>query len=138
MAFTTEMSIVRKAGNAGLVTATGGGAGFEDLLHTLPVLATHTRSARIVKIMVYHALGGPIPLLFGTMNRNPAGAAFVQLLPTLTAISGIENVWLETELPDIEFQSDRTATAAGRTGDIYVQDASAGGALISIVVDEKI
>jgi len=95
MPFTDGMSVVRRDGNAGLVTTTGGGAGFEDTLHTLP----GGRSARITKITAYNNTGGNVPLLIGTMDRNPLGAAFSQLLTTIVAINAIESVWLKEELP---------------------------------------
>lgn len=134
MPFVDGMSVIRRDGNAGLVTTTGGGAGFEDTLHTLPA----GRSARITKITAYNNIGGNVPLLIGTMDRNPLGAAFVQLLTTIIAINAIESVWLKEELPEIEFISDNTLTAAGRTGDIVVQDAGAGGVLLTIEVEEKV
>lgn len=128
----------RKAGNAGLVTTTGGGAGFENLCHTLPVdpVTLTAKSGIIRKIMAYNP-GAETTLIFGTIDRNPAGAAFVQVLPTLTALTTLDNEWLEMELPPVEFQCNYTPTAAlGRTGDIWVQDAGAGGVLIQIEVEE--
>jgi len=126
---------VVKAGNQGLVNSTAG----NDLLHTLPVAAvlnqTGPRSASISKIMAYNNTGGNVTLRFGTLDRNPAGAAFVQLLPTLVAINTFDNEWMESEIPFVEFISWPVATAAGRTGDIYVIT-SAAAVLVSIEVKE--
>ena len=123
-----------KAGNAGLVTTTAG----NDLCHTIGVasiLNTIARSAIITKIMAYNNTGAPVTLQFGTLNRNPAGAAFVQLLPTLVAINTLDNEWAEDEIPAVEFMSWPQLTAAGRTGDIYVL-ASAAAVLVQIEVRE--
>jgi len=118
---------IRKAGNAGLVTATGG----NDLLHTMP----SGRTGKIVKIMAYNATGANVTLQFGTLDRATP-AAFVQLLPTLVAINGFDNVWEEDEIPSVEFASNATTGANGRTGDIYVL-ASAAGVVVSIEVEEE-
>lgn len=129
---------IRKSGNAGLVTTTGGGAGFENLCHTLPIdtVTTVVRSAIIRKIMAYNP-GAQTTLIFGTFDRNPAGAGWIPILPTLTALMTIDNEWTEVELPAIEFQCNYTPTAAlGRTGDIWVRDPGAGGVLIQIEVEE--
>lgn len=128
---------MRKSGNQGLVTTTGGGATFEDLVHTLPVDPTTAirRSAIIRKILLYNNTGANVALLFGTMS-NAVVPAFVQVLPTLVALNALDNVWLEAELPEIEFQFNNTAAPNGRSGDIWVQDPSAGGILIQIEVEE--
>ncbi len=117
-----------------IVTTTAG----PDLLHTLPVATTAgvtaARSAVITKIMAYNNTGANVTLAFGTLNR--AGApAFVQLLPTLVAINGLDNEWIEAEIPVVEFMSWPQLTAAGRIGDIYVQ-ASAIGVLITLELKE--
>jgi hypothetical protein len=124
------------AGNAGLVTTTGGGV--NDLCHTLPIdpNTAVTRSAIIVKILAYNP-GAQTTLIFGTLDRNPAGAGWVPMLPTLTALATLDNEWTEVELPAIEFQNNITPNAlVGRTGDIYVQDAGVGGVLVQIEVKE--
>lgn len=129
---------IRKAGNAGLVTTTGGGAGFENVCHTLPIdTVTFTvRSAIIRKILAYNP-GAQTTLIFGTFDRNPAGAGWVPILPTLVALATLDNEWLEVELPPVEWQCNYTPTALlGRTGDIWVQDAGVGGVLIQIEVEE--
>ncbi len=126
---------IRKANNAGLAATTAGG---NVLLHTLPVATTVNsapRSAYIRKIMAYNNTGGLVTLQFGTLNRNPAGAAFVALFPLLAAINGLDNEWLEWEIPAIEFISWPALTAAGRTGDIYVLAATAA-VQISLEVEE--
>lgn len=121
----------RKAGNAGLVLTTAG----NDLLHTMPVrLVAGPRTARITKIVCYNP-GAQATLRFGTLNRNPAGAAFVALLPTLVALAGLDNEWEEEEIPAVEWQSNETPTAAGRTGDIFVIS-SLANLLMSIEVEE--
>lgn len=104
---------IRKAGNAGLVTTTAVVNG--NLLHTMPV----GRTCRITKIMAYNTTGADLPLLFGTRDRAVA-PALVQLLPDLVAIAGLDNEWLEEEIPGVEFASDTSLLAAGRLGDIYV------------------
>jgi len=130
---------IRKAGNAGLMTTTApapphGG----DLLHTMPTVTI--RTARIVKINAYNNTGANVPLLFGTNDRNVALAAFVQLLPTLVAIDTLDNEWTEADLPAIEFASNRTPTAAGRTGDIYIVAGTVAvpvaGIIVSIEIEE--
>jgi len=87
------------------------------LLHDLPV----GRSCKMVKIMAYNP-GANATLQFGTMNRNPVGAAFVALMPIIVAIGPLlDNEWPEWEIPAIEWVNNTTATAAvGRTGAIWV------------------
>jgi len=125
-----------KAGNAGLVTTTGG----NDLCHTMPTrAAAGPRTAKITKILAYNNVGGLVTLTFGTLNRNPAGAAFVALMPALAVLNGLENIWTEQDLPAVEFRSDETLTVAGRTGDIYVLAAGAAagvGVTVQIEVEE--
>ena len=129
-----DRAYVLKVGNAGLVTTTAG----NDLLHTLPLATTlaitAARSAVITKIMAYNNTGGNVTLQIGTLNRA-AAPAFVQLLPTLVAINGFDNEWMETEIPAVEFMSWPQLTAAGRLGDIYVL-ASVAAVLVLIEVKE--
>ncbi len=119
--------------NGGLVVTTGG----NDLLHTLAVATTvavtGARSAVIIKILAYNNTGGDVTLQFGTLNR--AGApAFVQLLPVLVAVNGLDNEWNEDYIPGVEFKSYPQLTAAGRLGDIYVL---ASAAAVQIVLELK-
>lgn len=121
-----------KAGNAGVVPMTAG----NDLLHTMPTRAiAGPRTARIFKIMCYNVSGANRTLQFGTLDRNPAGAAFVALLPIFVAINGIDNEWLETEIPAVEWRSDETPTAAGRVGDIYVLCDAVGAAAATVQIE---
>lgn len=114
------------ANNQGVFVTTAG----NDLLHDLP----GGRSVKIVKIMAYNP-GANATLQFGTLNRNPAGAAFVALMPIFLAIGGIDTEWPEWEIPAVEWVNDTTATAAGRVGDIYVL-ASLANVVISLEVVE--
>lgn len=119
----------RKANNVGLVTTTVVATG--NLCHTLPA----GRSARITKIMAYNPPGPDVTLQFGTWDRNPAGAAFVALMPLFVAINSLDNEWMETEIPAVEWQSNTTPTAAGRTGNIYVV-ASAANVVLVLEIEE--
>lgn len=121
-----------KSGNAGLVTTTGGGA--DDLVHTTyidPVTGV-SRSIIIQKIMAYNPAGNTT-LIFGT--RTNAGV-FVAIFPTLVAIGGLDNEWTEVEIPRIEIQRNTAAGAAGLDGNLYVQDAGAGGVLLQVELAE--
>ena len=126
---------LRKPGNIGVVATTIVANG--NLLHTMPTRAiAGPRTARITKIMCYvpPAVGANVTLQFGTRDRT-VGAAFVPLLPIFVAINALDNEWLETEIPNIEWISNESAGAAGRTGDIYVL-ADAATATIQIEVEE--
>ena len=126
---------ILKAGNAGIVTVTAG----NDLCHTMPTRAiAGPRTARIYKIMCYNVSGANRTLQFGTLNRNPAGAAFEALLPIFVAINGLDNEWGEEDIPFVEWRSDETLTAAGRTGDIHVlcDAVGAAAATVQITVEE--
>lgn len=135
---------IRKAGNAGLVTTTAPAPPHPgDLCHTMPTTtisgAVVPRTGRIVKIVAYNNTGANVTLLFGT-NDRAAVPAFVQLLPDLVAINGLENIWLEEDIPAVEWASDTSLLAAGRTGDIYVVAGTVAvpvaGVLVSIEVEE--
>lgn len=120
---------IRKANNAGLVTATGAAAG--DLLHTIPI----GRTVKLKKIMANAAVPGT--LSFGTLNRIPGAPIFAAMLPLLAVIPG-DNEWLETEIPGVEWVNDTTIDATGvlgRTGDIRV--VAAAGVVIRLEVAEK-
>ena len=127
---------IRKAGNTGLVTTTVVATG--NLCHTLPVAITPRgpRTAIITKILAYNNTGANVTLQFGTWDRTVAGALFVALLPILVAIDTLDNEWLETGLPPIEFAANTTVGANGRTGNIYVV-ASAAAVTVVIEVAEK-
>jgi hypothetical protein len=120
---------------SGPFVTTGG----NDLLHDLPTATTinqtAARSCVITKICAYNVTGANVTLSFGTLDRNPGGAAFVQMLPLLVAVNGFDTEWAELELPAVEFISWPQLTAAGRTGDIYVL-ASAAAVQVSIEVKE--
>ncbi len=132
---------IRKDGNFGLRTTTAPApphAG--DLLHTMPTRAiAGPRTARITKIMAYNNTGANVPLLFGT-NDRAAVPAFVQLLPDLVAINGFDNEWTEEEIPAVEWRSDESLLAAGRTGNIHVVAGTVAvpvaGVIVSIEVEE--
>jgi len=110
---------IRKGNNAGLVTATGGGA--EDLLHTIPL----NRKVIVRKVMWYNPGAANVLILLGTYNT---ALAFVQVLPTIIAIPGLSNTMEEEELSNIDFLL--TLDGVGTTGDIYIQDATVGGGLL--------
>lgn len=126
-----------KPGNAGPFVTTAG----NDLLHTLGrsggVAAATLRKAKITKINAYNNTGGNVTLQFGTLDRTPAGALFVALLPIYLTINGIDNEWLEPEIVAAIWENNRTANALlGRTGDIYVL-AGAAAVVVSIEVAER-
>ena len=121
-------NFIVKPGNAGLVTTTGGGVA--DLCHTLSL----NRSLIIAKIMAYNVTGANVTLQFGSMNRA-VPAVFVALLPILVAINGLDNEWLEEEIPAVEFMSWPVVTVAGRTGNVLVVGGAAG-VVVQIEVKE--
>jgi len=127
---------IRKANSAGVFTTTGTAAvPVADLLHVLGTNRSAVRrSAWIRKIVAYNNTGGNVPLQFGTIDL---AAAFVALMPDLVALNGIENIWEEAQLPNVEFIADRQAGALGRTGDVYVSSIGlAAGVLILLEVEE--
>lgn len=134
---------IRKAGNTtgGMITTTAPGAPAPgDLCHTMPTRAiAGPRTARITKIMAYNNTGANVPLLFGT-NDRAAVPAFVQLLPDLVAINGLDNEWTEEDIPAVEWMSDESLLAAGRTGNIHVVAGTVAvpvaGVIISIEIEE--
>ncbi len=115
------------ANSAGLVTITAAAAG--DLVHLISFgasgnigLSTVRVMARIRKILWYNNSGAVITLIFGT--RDNAGA-FVALFPPIACVNGLHDGLTEDQIPDVRFQQDVTAGAAGRTGDIYVVSSAA-------------
>ena len=127
---------IRKAGNIGVVATTVVATG--NLLHTLPTATSPRgpRTAIITKILAYNNTGANVTLQFGTWDRTVAGAIFVPLLPIFVAIDTFDNEWLESGIPPIEFASNTTVGANGRTGNIYVV-ASAATVTVVIEVAEK-
>lgn len=113
-----------KAGNAGLVATSGGAA--HDLLHTTSI----GRTAKITKVLAYNNTGADVTLQFGTLDRQ-AVPVFVPLFPALVAINTFDNEW---DLPAVEFASDTSLLAAGRTGDIYVVGSAA---LVDVVIEVR-
>lgn len=114
--------------SAGRVTSTAG----PDLLHTLST----GRVAKVRKIKWYNPTAGNITFIIGTLDRNPGGAAFVNCLNTVVAIAGLDGFLEPNQIEDYLFQSDRTPTAAGLTGDIYLQ-ASAINLVVTLTVEES-
>jgi len=123
-----------KSGNAPLVTT--GAVANGTLLHSL----RPGRTCKITKICAYNNTGANLPLLLGTRDRSVA-PLFVQLLPDLVALNGLDSEWGEEDLPAVEFAADVAALAAGRLGDIYVVAgtvaAPVAAVIISIEVQEK-
>jgi hypothetical protein len=131
---------ILKAGTAGLVTTTAPAPPHPgNLCHTMPTrLIAGPRTAIIRKIMAYNNTGANVPLLFGTRDRNPAGAAFVQLLPAFVALDTFDNEWVELEIPAVEWQSNETPTAAGRDGNIYVVAGTVAIPVAGVIVQVEI
>lgn len=103
-----------------------------DLLHTLPV----GRTAKIVKIMYFNPTAGDITFILGTWDNTLPVGGWVGLFPTILSLAGLGGLWIETEIPAIEFVNDRQALAVGMTGDIRIQ-CSAVGLIIRLEVQEK-
>ena len=122
---------IRKGNSGGLITTTAG----NDLVHTLGINRSGVaRTAIIRKILAYNNTGGDVTLQFGTRD-SAAVPNFVQYLPDLLALNGLENAWLETEIPAVEFSVNTGALVAGREGNIYLL-ASAALVLVTIEVEE--
>lgn len=120
---------IRKPNSEGLVLSTAG----PDLLHTLGINRSGIpRSAIIRKIMAYNNTGGNARLQFGTVDAVPA---FVQYLPDLVAVNGLDNEWEETLIPVVEFSLVNQVGVAFRAGNIWLQSDTVG-VLIIIEVDE--
>lgn len=121
---------IKMPNSAGLVTLTGGGV--NDLIHTLSI----GRKAVIRKMMWYNPLGVNVLILLGTTDNTVPAALFVQLFPTIVAIPNMDGERLEEELPPVEFAVNISAAALGASGNIFIQDAGAGGLLIRLEVEE--
>ena len=137
----TERIGIRKAGNAGLVTTTGG----NDLLHTQALMTVQTvtfpaRTFVIRKIMWYvPAALGNVTLDIGTLNATPA---LVPFLPTILCLAGFDGELGEADLPAVEFIAAAPLAAAAVLfdGNAYVLSQAAGvavaGVLVAIEVEE--
>lgn len=123
---------IRTANSEGMVTATGA----NDLLHTLATNRSGvTRTAIIRKILAYNNTGGNVTLQLGTQDAA-AVPVFVQYLPDLLVLNGMENIWTEDDLPAVEFSViDLAVVANAREGNIYML-ASALGILVTLEVEE--
>lgn len=129
---------VRKPNSAGLVVTTGTvGVPAADLVHTLGTNRSGVRRSAIIrKIMAYNNTGGNVPLQFGTQD-SAAVPNFVQLLPDLLALNGLDNIWEEDEIPAVEFTVNRSVGVAGREGNIYVSSlGAAAGVVVVLEVEE--
>ena len=129
---------IRKPNSVGLVTSTVG----IDLAHVLGTNRSGViRTAIIRKILAYNNTGGPVTLQFGTQDFTAPIPLFVQYLPDLLAVNGLDNEWGETDIPATEFSRLTLAGALGREGNIYLRALDALGAgiigvLITLEVDE--
>lgn len=130
---------IRKPNSAGLVTTTGTlGAPTADLVHTLGTNRSGVRRTAIIrKIVAYNNTGGNVPLQFGTRD-SAAIPNFVQLLPDLLALNGLDNTWDEDEIPAVEFTVNRSLLAAGREGNIYVSSLGAAAGVVVVLEIEEI
>lgn len=125
---------IRKANSIGLVTTTGPATA--DLLHLNGTSRSGAvRSSIIRKILCYNNTGANVTLQFGTRDYTAPIPLFVQVLPDLLAINGLENVWREEEIPSAEFSQLLLAGVLGREGNIYVVS-SVAAVLVLIDVDE--
>lgn len=129
---------IRKPNNAGLVITTAAPA-LGDLLHTMPIMTVQavtfpSRSYVIRKIMWSNNTGVNTTLIIGTNNATPA---FVQILPTIAALTGFDGELTELELPAVEWLSfTATQPAATRfNGNCYVV-CPVAGVLILLEVEE--
>jgi hypothetical protein len=118
---------IRQGNNAGLVAATAG----PDLLHTLSA----GKSAFIRKIMISNFSGGNLQIQLGTLT---GAGAFVALMPTILAVNGIDTEITEENVPNVEFITDSTAGAAGRTGNIYLQSSAVAALCLTRIEVEEI
>lgn len=120
---------IRKPNSVGLVTTTGG----NDICHLLGTNRSGvSRTAIIRKIVAYNNTGANETIQFGTLDLV---AAFVQYMPDLLVLNGMENIWTEEDIPAVEFSVLGLPGALGRLGIVYVL-ASAAGLLITLELDE--
>jgi hypothetical protein len=128
------MEGIRLPNSAGLVTTTGGGV--HDLVHTLGTMRANVRRSAVVRrILAYNNTGANVTLQFGTQSL---AAVFVQYMPDLVALNGLDNEWNEWDIPLIHyhaFNSVPYVAATSMAGDIYVL-ASAANVLLVIEVEE--
>ena len=118
MAITTEQRGIEprgvlKASNAGMVLVNAAVTTF--VLHTMPTVIPST--AKIRKILAYNNTGGNALLQLGYLSL---AAVFVQTIPDLLCLAGIENIWNEIDIPNYEFRPD-TTLVTGTLGDIVCQ-----------------
>jgi len=118
MAITTEQRGIEprgvlKSSNAGMVTVNAAVTTF--VLHTMPTVIPST--AKIRKILAYNNTGGNALLQLGYLSL---AAVFVQTIPDLLCLAGIENIWNEIDIPNYEFRPD-TTLVTGTLGDIVCQ-----------------
>ena len=129
---TVLRSSTRKGNSAGLILTTAG----NDLVHTLSInRSAVTRTAVIRKIFAYNNTGGPETIQFGTRDFTAGVPLFVQYLPDILVVNGLESFWTEDDIPAVEFSVLTLALANGREGNIYLL-ASAAAILVSIEVEE--
>jgi hypothetical protein len=120
---------IRKPNSVGLVLSTAG----PDLVHTLGISRSGIpRTAIIRKIMAYNNTGADVLLQFGTVDAVPA---FVQYLPDLLAVNGLDSEWGETDIPVVEFSLVNQVGVAFRAGNIWLQSNDVG-VLVIIEVEE--
>lgn len=127
-----DLASIRVGNSVGMVITTAG----NDLVHTLGTNRSNVRRSAIIrKILAYNNTGGNVTLQFGTLNGTPA---FVQYLPTLLALNGLDNEWNEQDLPIVEFSVLNTVplvAANDRVGNIFVV-AAVAGVLVSLEIEE--
>ena len=122
---------IRKPNSAGLVTTTAA----NDLCHTLGINRSGViRTAVIRKILAYNDTGANETIQFGTLDLA-AVPNFVQYLPDLVCVNGLENIWTEEDIPVVEFSPLVLAGVLGRTGNVYVL-ATAAAILVTLELDE--
>lgn len=125
---------IRKPGSVGLVTATG--APTLDAMHVLGANRSGVRRTAIIrKIMCYNNTGANVTLQFGTRDFTAPVPLFVQMLPDLVALNGLDSQWNEDVIAPVEFSLVLLPTVTGREGNIYLQ-ASAANVIVAIEVDE--
>jgi len=119
--------VVAAATDTGMITTTGG----NDVLHLIPI----GRTFFLTKIVWYQATGADLTFILGTLN-NAAAPAFVPMLPTLLAITGIPGGLNKEDIPEVEWRVSNDVAPNGRSGNLIVVS-SVAGLLISVEVAEK-